>query len=308
MALNWNVFKTRALTAVFFVAVMLLGMLWNQWSFLVLFSVIHFGCWWEYIRLQERIHQTTFHIYSKLGFMLVGYGLLLWFCDPTLYHISGFALKENLTLPVSGAGFILLVMGVFQKQAVNIKAFFMMLLGWIYLSLFLGLMLDLEFISASFYHLIESGSLLRPFDYLKVIFPCVVIASIWINDTMAYITGSLIGKTPLTPISPKKTWEGTIGGVLLCILAVGFLFSTISVDSVIPGLHTRIPVFAWFIIAGVAAIAGTFGDLYKSIFKRKAGVKDSGKFLPGHGGFLDRFDSLLFATPAVWLFIKIFLK
>lgn len=307
MALNLSVFKTRATTAVFFVAVMGLGILWNPWSFLLLFSIIHFGCWWEWLRLAEKIHQATFHIYTKLGFMVSGYGLMLWFCEPWLYQVAGIGLKDNLSLPVSAAGFLMLVLGIFQKHTVNIKAFAMAVWGWVYFSLFLGLMLDLEWISASFYHVTGSGSLLRPFDYLKVIFPCVVIASIWINDTMAYITGSLVGKTPLTPVSPKKTWEGTIGGVLLCVLAVGFLFSAIDADSVIPGLHTGIPASAWFILAGVAAIAGTFGDLFKSIFKRKAGVKDSGRFLPGHGGFLDRFDSLLFATPAAWLYIRLFL-
>ena len=74
MAFNWPTFRTRALTAIIFVAVMLAGLLWNQWSFLVLFSIIHFGCWWEYLRLMEKIYTTTLHIYTKLGLMLMGYG------------------------------------------------------------------------------------------------------------------------------------------------------------------------------------------------------------------------------------------
>ncbi|MGZ8551850.1 MAG: phosphatidate cytidylyltransferase, partial [Chitinophagaceae bacterium] len=77
MAFNWQTFRTRALTAIVFVVVMLAGLLWNQWSFLVLFSVIHFGCWWEYLRLIEKIYTTSLHIYTKLGLMLMGYAIML---------------------------------------------------------------------------------------------------------------------------------------------------------------------------------------------------------------------------------------
>lgn len=305
MAFNWSVFKTRATTAVFFVAVMLLGLLWNPWSFLVLFSIIHFGCWWEWMRLAEKIYRVTLHIYIKLGFMLSGYGLMLWFCNPVFYHPGGFGLKENFSFPVMAAGFLLLVWGIFQKNPVHTRAFGMAAGGWIYLSLSWGLMLDLSSISTAYFYPMEPGMELRPFDFVNVILPCVLIVSVWVNDTMAYLVGSLFGKTPLTPVSPKKTWEGTIGGVLLCIAAVGFLFSAITPDPVSPGMHFRFEKKTWFMIAGIAATAGTFGDLFKSIFKRKAGVKDSGSFLPGHGGFIDRFDSMLFATTAVWIFMRL---
>jgi phosphatidate cytidylyltransferase len=128
--------------------------------------------------------------------------------------------------------------------------------------------------------------------------PIVIIASIWINDTMAYIVGSLIGKTPLSKVSPKKTWEGTIGGIVLCVGLMYFLWNRLVYQHSDIFLNTFVA-----IIAIIAAIVGTFGDLFESKLKRMAGVKDSGSFMPGHGGFLDRFDSLLFATPAVWLFV-----
>ena len=115
---------------------------------------------------------------------------------------------------------------------------------------------------------------------------------------MAYIVGSLIGKTPMTVISPKKTWEGTIGGILLCIISI-----------------TAIGIFylqgeGWQFagISAIAAIAGTFGDLLESKLKRMAGVKDSGHIMPGHGGFLDRFDSLLVAVPFIWIFCILFMR
>jgi phosphatidate cytidylyltransferase len=295
MAFNWQTFRTRTLTAAVFVAVMLTGLLWNQWSFLILFSIIHFGCWWEYLKLMEKIHQTIFHPYVKLGFMVIGYGLLLWFCGPA-YEIRGYGLKENFSLPVSAAGFALLVIGIFQKVAVKFKSFGTAALGLLYISLSWGFMISL-------YRQYD----IHVYDTMYVlgrdIVPVIIIASIWTNDTMAYIVGSIIGKTPLSKISPKKTWEGTVGGLILCIVAVSFLFPLILFH--FPDLR-----FSFFlaIISAIASITGTFGDLLESKLKRMANVKDSGSLMPGHGGFLDRFDSLLLATPFVWLYVKIFMR
>ena len=129
------------------------------------------------------------------------------------------------------------------------------------------------------------------------IVPLVIIFSIWINDTMAYITGSLIGRTPFSKVSPKKTIEGTVGGAVLCVAVMGML-----------AFYMRLPVVHVCIIAGIAAVLGTAGDLLESKLKRMANVKDSGHIMPGHGGFLDRFDSLLLATPVVWLYIMTSMK
>ena len=133
----------------------------------------------------------------------------------------------------------------------------------------------------------------------KYIYTCGIIFSIWINDTMAYIVGSLIGKTPFSKISPKKTWEGTAGGAILCVIVIGLLGYFIPAAKEIEVKH-------WIAIAAICAISGTAGDLLESKIKRMADVKDSGAFMPGHGGFLDRFDSLLVATPFVWLYVWLF--
>ena len=291
MAFNLQTFKTRALTAVVFVIVMLAGLLWNQWSFLVLFSIIHFGCWWEYFKLISKIHNANFHIYTKLGLMLIGYGLMLWFCGNT-FQVAGYGIRENFSLPVSIAGFILLVIGIFQKIKVDLNSFGAAALGLLYISLSWGLMIDLF-----------NGKNILFRDTMFVlsgyIIPIVIIASIWINDTMAYIVGSFIGKTPLSSISPRKTWEGTVGGVILSVVVVSLVFPLILFSSA----DLSFSILLVFISA-IAAVAGTFGDLLESRLKRMAGVKDSGQIMPGHGGFLDRFDSLVFATPFVWLFIK----
>ena len=134
----------------------------------------------------------------------------------------------------------------------------------------------------------------------STLIPCIIIFSIWINDTMAYVVGSLIGKTPFSKISPKKTWEGTAGGAILCV-AVMVLFIYF-----IPAAKAVLSTWDVAAIAAICAIFGTAGDLLESKIKHLAGVKDSGSFLPGHGGFLDRFDSLLVATPFVWLYVWLF--
>lgn len=136
---------------------------------------------------------------------------------------------------------------------------------------------------------------------LKPLFPAAILFSIWINDTMAYIVGSFIGKTPFSKISPKKTWEGTIGGAVLCVLLITLLFSKTSL------FNNDLATTDWIIISSLCAVFGTLGDLFESKLKRMAGIKDSGHFMPGHGGFLDRFDSLLFAAPVVALYVKYFL-
>lgn len=309
MAFNWKTFQTRTLTAIVFAAVMLTGLFWNQWSFLVLFSIIHFGCWWEYFNLLEKIHNTTYHRYTRIGFMLMGYAILLFFCSHT-YAINGYQLNENFPFPVSVAGFLMLGIGIFQTEQIKLKAFGSAALGLLYISLSWALMVSLYLTQ-----IIETTQIF-PFpnppkevyhDISKPwIIPLIIISSIWINDTMAYIVGSLIGRTSLSKVSPKKTWEGTIGGIVLCTLVAGLIFSNVSVDNVIKEMFALNPV-QWYIIAAIVAISGTLGDLLESKLKRMADVKDSGNIMPGHGGFLDRFDSLLLAIPAVWLYIKLLL-
>ena len=212
---------------------MLVGLLWNYWSFVILFTIIHFGCWFEFVKLMKKIHGSRYLPYCLFGMIYI-------------------------TMP------ILMMMN-----------------------------LGIE------WRIYTAGNT-NEIIYDRLI-PCSILFSIWINDTMAYLVGSFIGKTPLTKISPKKTWEGTIGGIALCIVTIALLGYYIPAAKVIAVRH-------WIAIAALCAIFGTIGDLFESKLKRKADVKDSGSFMPGHGGFLDRFDSLLFAVPAVWVYVYFFLS
>ncbi len=227
MAFNLQTFKTRTLTATVFAIVMVGGLLWNQWSFIILFTIIHFGCWWEFVKLCKKIDPQKFWYYLPLGLLYI-------------------------TMPV----------------------------------------LMMIYIRMGFFY---SGGYVN--DNLLKILPCMIIFSIWINDTMAYIVGSFIGKTPLSKISPKKTMEGTLGGAVLCVAAMALISWWLNFN-----------VIHFTIIAAICAIFGTLGDLLESKLKRMAQVKDSGSIMPGHGGFLDRFDSFLVATPFVWLYVYFFMR
>lgn len=294
MAFNRQTFKTRTLTAIVFAAVMLLGLLWNHWSFFILFSIIHFGCWIEYQELIYQIDPGYKEIspVHKYGVMIAGWGIMLWFTNDA-YQVFGLRLHElgwwlGLLLI-----FLLPLSELLFTVNISLKNIKYSLLGLIYISLSWGLMIDL-WIFKEMPSNFEGGQFwLKDTGFL---IPLLILISIWINDTMAYIVGSLIGKNPLSKISPKKTWEGTIGGILLSILAV-----TLFLQSILYWKHL-------LAISLIAAIAGTFGDLLESKLKRLAGVKDSGSLMPGHGGFLDRFDSLLLAIPFVWLYIQLFTK
>jgi phosphatidate cytidylyltransferase len=120
---------------------------------------------------------------------------------------------------------------------------------------------------------------------------------IWANDTGAYLTGMSIGRHKLMErISPKKTWEGFFGGLIIAALVAWLLSGWLGV---VDKIH-------WVIISVIISVVGTYGDLVESMLKRSFGVKDSGTIMPGHGGFLDRFDSTIMSFPIVYLFISLF--
>jgi phosphatidate cytidylyltransferase len=297
MAFNWQTFRTRTLTAAVFVVVMLAGLLVNRWTFLILFSIIHFGCWWEYFRLVEKIRAVSIHHYLKFGLMLIGFGLMLWFCRPA-YHVHEYQLSEKLPFALSAAGVALILVAAFKKTQLPFKSLAVVCFGLLYISVTLGLMMNL-YAKADVYSDYRLTTDIRwhnsVFVVVPYLYPMLIIASLWINDTMAYIIGSLIGKTQMTKISPRKTWEGTVSGVILSALVIFSLAFFV--------LHLGMLSYPLAIIAILASITGTIGDLFESKLKRMAGVKDSGHIMPGHGGFLDRFDSLLVATPFVWLYV-----
>lgn len=251
----------------------------------MLFSIIHFGCWFEYRKLMSLIYPEyksagAMHFFSA---MLAGWGFML--CMAGDYFLIG-----NISMKEPGWWLMiimLITLGITEviSGQFSIKALYISLCGLLYISLSWGLMINMRTIGVVFSDAIDLGWIL----------PLIIIASIWINDTMAYIVGSLIGKTKFTSISPNKTIEGTVGGIILAVATVTWLSTSVFDVEWMPV----------FFVALIASVSGTFGDLLESKLKRMAGVKDSGSIMPGHGGFLDRFDSLLIATTCVWLYVKL---
>ncbi|MEH0158012.1 phosphatidate cytidylyltransferase [Limibacter armeniacum] len=127
--------------------------------------------------------------------------------------------------------------------------------------------------------------------------PLGLICILWASDTGAYFSGKTFGKRKLFErVSPKKTWEGSIGGTILAVI----------VSLVFAQFFDTLATWMWVIFALIIVIMGTYGDLVESLFKRSIHIKDSGRSIPGHGGFLDRFDGLLLAAPFIAAFLHLF--
>jgi phosphatidate cytidylyltransferase len=284
MALNLSVFKTRTISAIVFVVIMMAGLVINQWSFFILFTIIQLGCLNEYIKLMGLIYPEYRSLAPthRWGLLLVGI-VMMMVLGPNSLGINGYSIKYigSKILPVI---LIIMVAGELYFRKSNLQNVAISFFGLIYIPMCLSLMFQLRNFMVNTFFINWAFSI-----------PLLLIATIWINDTMAYIVGSFIGKRPLSSVSPNKTWEGTIAGIVISVLFV----------SKVLGIWIPIQEKYIFLISTVAAIAGTFGDLFESKIKRLAGVKDSGTMMPGHGGFLDRFDSILFAVPFVWLVLQI---
>jgi phosphatidate cytidylyltransferase len=288
-------FFTRTASALVFVAIMLAGILYSPFTFFLLFFLVNFFALKEYFKLIRHIDPDygTVSGWHSNGVLIASCALIMSF---TGEHFVG----GNLSLGFLGwwlAVIFLLVLPIGEillSKDFTLKNIGYSALGLCYITLSFGLLINLA-LDYQAIHYTPDGVGTGPFWLI----PLLLIASIWINDTMAYIVGSLIGRTPFAPtISPKKTIEGTVGGMILAIAAAG-VFGYYWGSQWLALQH-------WMALAGIAAVFGTAGDLIESKLKRMAGVKDSGNIMPGHGGFMDRFDSLILAAPFAWIYIHFF--
>lgn len=299
MAFNFSVFKVRALSAIVFVLIMLAGLLFNSWSYFALFLLIQIGCLYEYQKLM-RIIFPSYQQISKMhqwGVLVVGL-FMMTSLAPTDILLPA-AILQKLPPAYQGIGLrwiglkampvalvLMLVADVFTRKA-DIRNISISFFGFIYISISLSLFYAMR-------GMFLNSAMSMFFPNIELMVPILVIVTVWVNDTIAYIVGSFIGRTPISPISPKKTWEGTIAGVILSVVIL----------STVAGQFIPISTKYLYMITIVASVMGNLGDLFESKLKRMAGVKDSGSMMPGHGGFLDRFDSILFAGPFVWILLQ----
>lgn len=261
----------RGLTAIVFVVVMLGGLFYSKYSFLGLFGLITLLSLWEFynLTLKNASHDLLRKIYgTALGiipFLMAAFYHFKGDLDPFLFLKSHFLIL----LPLIFLTFLIELFTNSKTPFNNIGNIF---LGLIYIGIPFTLV---QFIAID-------GITFSPFIILGLLLLT------WGNDTGAYLIGSVIGKTPLFPrISPKKTWEGSLGGVAVTFV-IAWLLSIYTKDLTLQN---------WLVLAGIVSIFGSTGDLIESMLKRSLGVKDSGTIMPGHGGFLDRFDAFMFMIP-----------
>ena len=266
-----NNFLKRTLSGAVFVTLVVGSILLSQITFLVFFSVISGWSVYEFHKLTNQ--QTDIAVNSGLAISCV---VLLFVCS----FINASGLWHFPVYSIYGLCFILTVISeLYAKKNNPIHNWAYFILGQVFIALPFSLLNYIIFIK----------------DFQPIIL-LAVFATIWVNDTGAYLVGVTFGKHRLFErISPKKSWEGFIGGVLFALLS-GYTFSRF-----IP----EISLLNWFIFSEIIVIFGTFGDLTESLLKRTLDVKDSGDVIPGHGGLLDRFDSMLLAAPAVYIFLSL---
>ncbi|MCK5440590.1 MAG: phosphatidate cytidylyltransferase [Maribacter sp.] len=257
----------RALSGAVYIILLLSAVFLSSDAFDFLFMTFGLTCLYEYKRL---VHLKGYHVF--VAYLALWWAFIYLVHDKWLINILMF-----LTITVD----IVLLLHLFSKKERPFNFIQKFLFGLFYIG---GGCIFLTMIPY------------KDNDFAKLLIMGIFIL-IWVNDSFAYIVGSTIGRTKLfKAISPKKTVEGTLGGFVFTMIAAYFFGKY---EPIISPLQ-------WIILAAVIVIFGTLGDLIESKFKRAAGVKDSGAIIPGHGGMLDRLDSMVFAAPFAYLTLKIF--
>jgi phosphatidate cytidylyltransferase len=269
---------TRTITGIVLVLVMLTAIIVSQYSFALLFLVILTASVSEFVNLYKHseVRPNKFFAYS----VSISLFVVSFLIAQGLIEIKYFFGLLPCFLMIMAAE-------LYRKKDKPAENIAVTIFSIIYLAIPVSLISFLVFPE------ILGGNAYTP----KILIA--LFALIWIYDSGAYLVGVSIGKHRLFErISPKKSWEGAIGGTLIAIAASYF----------ISGFIPEIKLIHWIAISILTVVSSTFGDLTESMFKRYFGIKDSGNILPGHGGVLDRFDSLFFAAPVVVMYLKLFIE
>ena len=291
MALNLKTFTTRTITAAVFVAVLLSCICFNFVSFAALFFVVSVWGLYEFYQLAEKLGAKPYKITGIIA------GILIFFYAVVINtNMALFLPTELLIATVFVALFFVFIVALFDQAPNTVVNIAYTLAGIVYAVVPFAILMSIACIDKSytFNHITKSAfSDCAPYNFHYVLG---IILLIWASDSGAYIVGSLMGKNKLYErISPGKTWEGSIGSA---ILNLGCAY-------VISIWYPELMLIHWIVISVLVSVFGTVGDLVESMLKRQAGVKDSGKIMPGHGGILDRFDSLLFVAPFVYFYLML---
>ncbi len=266
----------RSIWGLIYVVVMMGGLLFHPIAFAVVFGTLLFFTQYEFYALVE----VAGHKISRLPGTLMGVFYFL-ICA----GIANGLLPKSLLLICIPIILLMFIIELFRRNHNTLERSGLTVLGFIYIAIPFALM-----------NFIVNSSLN---GQTNVYYPWImagVFLILWTNDSFAYLIGTRFGKHKMcTRISPAKSWEGLIGGAVFAIV-MGIVNSV---------LFQAVDMFSWIVIAVLTVGFGTLGDLFESKIKREIGTKDSGNILPGHGGFLDRLDSLLFAIPVVFIWLML---
>ncbi|MFC3879092.1 phosphatidate cytidylyltransferase [Algoriphagus namhaensis] len=271
---NYSNLGQRAITAVIGAIVVIGGSVYSDWTYFLIFAAILGFSQMEFYKLTGLDGMLPLKSFGTfLGLLIFGLTFMIQkeHLDPSYLF---------LIFPITSLTFFIKLYKKTDKKPFTGVAF--TFLGLFYVAVPFSLLnLAVFSVDETYHYEILIGSLLI----------------LWASDTGAYFAGTKFGKTKLFErVSPKKSWEGFLGGA----------FAAIGVAFVVARYFHVVEDWKWLVIAGIIIIAGTYGDLIESLFKRSIEIKDSGKGLPGHGGFMDRFDGLLLSAPFITAFLKIF--
>ena len=265
----------RVLTSIVLVLMISTAVLLSSYTFLALLLVVNCIGLYEFYRL--------FSAHSVSPAWVQGIILSLSLLLSSFFVIAGKIPAQYLLVNIP-LYFLIFVSELYSRAEQPFQNIAITLLGVMFVTLALCFFAAVGFIS-------KEHSQYHP----HMIMGCFLI--LWASDSGAYLFGKRFGKHKLFErISPNKTWEGSIAGAV-CALLVSYIVSLFAVEA---------DVIGWLFISIIITIAGTYGDLVKSLMKRSLGVKDAGNILPGHGGILDRFDSLLGSAAFVYLFLVLY--
>lgn len=266
-------FITRIISGVIYIGVLIFSILYSKITFLSLFLILMMLCLYEFTKMIQLKSVFPFII----AFLAYIFGNILNVEDvPSLVIFEYVGVILFLTVFCSFAWILL------AKKEEIISHLGKIFLSVIYIVIPFVLIAQIPFLNNDFNY--ASSAILGVFIL------------IWCSDTFAYLVGKNFGKTKLLErISPNKTVEGFFGGMIASFIA----------SYVMAQYFTELTLTQWIVIAGLVSIFGVLGDLIESMFKRQAGIKDSSNMIPGHGGFLDRFDSVIFAAPFIFIYLQI---
>lgn len=282
-----NNFITRSLTAIVFGAVVIVGLIFNSWSYIAITGIVLLGSLLEFFKISSPMYRKDKDHSALYRNIMIPMALL--------FFVLSFYVAQNqidskylFLAPIFIA--IFFNIELFLKSARPFRNIGLNIMALYYVALPLCLIHFVGFTQGQF-----TGAIVLAIMFI-----------IWANDSGAYIVGSLIGSNKLLPhVSPNKSIEGFIGGGLFCFLLAYINIHYLSQLELFSSLLLIKPL-TWYLIALVIFLFATMGDLVESLLKRSLNIKDSGSILPGHGGFLDRFDAFLFVMPFVVAIVKIF--